>query len=143
MKLCDLLSLVATIASGAPLDKVNEVEPYKVAQIAKDIHYEQLGKDLIFRKVTGQKAELTDELFETQALPSCVLFSFMYEDKRWYAEETDTGLEMQNLLDTKVDEKSYRYVILGANLISKEVSNYIVKMDHYRGTLLVELVPTR
>ena len=143
MKLCDLLSLVATIASGAPLDKVNEIEPYKVAQIAKSIHFEQLGNDLVFRKVTGQKAELTEAVFEAQAMPACVLFSFMYEDKLWYAEETDTGLEMQNLLDTKADEKSYRYVILGANLISEEVSNYIVKLDHYRGTLLVELVPTR
>ena len=55
MKLCDLLSLVATIASGAPLDKVNEVEPYKVAQIAKDIHFEQGGNDLIFRKKQGKR----------------------------------------------------------------------------------------
>ena len=143
MKLFDLLGLVAGAASGIPLDKLGEVELEKIAQIANDIHFEQLGKDLIFRKVTGQKAELTEDLLDADSrMPAVVLFSFMYEDKVWSVQETDTGDEMQALLDSKVDEASYRYVILGAHLITEDVQKYDAKLGGYRGTLLVELTPT-
>ena len=143
MRLCDLLGLTAAVASGISLDQVSEVEAEKIAQIVRDIHFEQHGKDLIFKEVTGQKAELTEEVLGTHSnMPAVVLFSFMYEDKVWSAEETDTGADMQALLDTKVDEKSYRYVILGANLITEEVQHYDIKLGYYRGTLLVELIPT-
>lgn len=143
MKLCDLLGLTAAVASGISLDQVSEVEAEKIAQIVRDIHFEQHGKDLIFKEATGKKAELTEEVLGTHSnMPAVVLFSFMYEDKVWSAEETDTGVEMQDLLDTKVDERSYRYVILGANLITEEVQHYDIKLGYYRGTLLVELFPT-
>lgn len=142
MKLCDLLGLVATVASGMPLDMTSDVESYKIAQIAKDIHLEQSGEDLFFREVTGQKAEITEYLLGADLrMPAVVLFSFMYEDKVWFAQETDTGEEMQALLDTKIDEASYRYVILGAHLITDSVQTYDIKLGHYRGTLLVELTP--
>ena len=143
MRLCDLLGLTAAVASGISLDQVSEVEAEKIAQIVNDIHFEKHGKDLFFKEVTGQKAELTEEVLGTHSnMPAVVLFSFMYEDKVWSAEETDTGVEMQDLLDTKVDERSYRYVILGANLITEEVQHYDIKLGYYRGTLLVELIPT-
>ena len=142
MKLFNLLGIVATVASGTPLDKVDDVESYKIAQIAKDIYLEQSGEDLFFREVTGQKDEVTEELLGTDLrMPAVVLFSFLHEDKVWCATETDTGAEMQKLLDTKTDEPSYRYVILGAHLIADSVRTYDIKLGHYRGTLLVELTP--
>ena len=47
MKLCDLLGLTAAVASGISLDQVSEVEAEKIAQIVRDIHFEQHGKDLL------------------------------------------------------------------------------------------------
>ena len=143
MKLCDLLGLVAGAASGIPLDKINEVEPSKMAQIAKDIHLEQLGKDLIFRKVTGKKAEVSEDLLLAQSrMPACMLFSFAHEDKHWSVMETDTVEELKDLLDSKVDDASYRYVIMGAHWITDKVQQYSAKLGHYRGSLLIELTPT-
>ena len=79
MKLCDLLSLVATIASGAPLDKVDEIEPCKVAQIAKNIHFEQVGNDRILIFTFDGTTEIGDRtkyyiVCEIMAQKSNVIF---------------------------------------------------------------------
>lgn len=143
MKLCDLFGLVATAASGSPLDRMGEIESYKMAQLAKDVHFEQHGKDLVFRNVTGQKAEVTEEVLGADSrISAFVLFSFSQVDKRWSALETFALEEMWDLLDSKEDEASYRYVILGAHLITDKVRDYTANLGHYRGALLIELTPT-
>ena len=60
-------------------------------------------------KKTGKKVDLTEELLEEDfRMPAVLLFSYSTETNLWSAMETDTGLEMQELLDTKVDEPSHR-----------------------------------
>lgn len=143
MRLCELLEIVSAVALGIPLDKHEDVAPGKIAQMVDNIHLERVGKDLVFRSVTGKKADLTEELLKEHfRMPAVLLFSYSPETNLWSAMETDTGLEMQELLDTKIDEPSHRYVILGAHLITENVEHCDAKIGGYRGTTLIELIPT-
>ena len=143
MRLCELLEIVSAVALGIPLDKHEDVAPGKIAQMVDNIHLERVGKDLVFRSVTGKKADLTEELLEEDfRMPAVLLVSYSTETNLWSAMEMDTGLEMQELLDTKVDEPSHRYVLLGAHLITENVEHCDAKIGGYRGTTLIELIPT-
>lgn len=139
MRYISLLGLVATIASERPLDSIDSIEEYKIAQMASDICAEQDAIVLHFKRVSENRAEITPELLDSDFLYApFVLFSYNYETQHWSAEETDSIDYFKRMLKFKESESSYRYAIIGAGSINSSAS-IKVKMGSLYNTLLVEL----
>ena len=139
MKYISLLGLVATVASGKPLEEISEIEEYKIAQMASDIIVEDKGLILDFKKTGEQRTEITEKLLDTDYLYApFILFSFNYNEKRWSAEQADDFGYFKKILELKENEPSYRYAIIGAGSI-KDTDYVGVKIDSLYRTLLVKL----
>ena len=140
MRLISLLGIVATVASGHPLEDMNKIELSKIAEIALDIEVEVSSICLSFQRVSEKKTEITPELLETDFLYApYILFSYNYEERHWYAEQTDDLSYFKRMLKFKENESSYRYGIIGAGSIP-DAANIRVKLGRLNNTLIVELL---
>lgn len=140
MKYISLLGLVATLASNYPLENIEYIEEYKIAQIAVDLIVEvQDGLILNFKKVSENRAEITPELLDTDFLYApFILFSFNYKEHRWFAEQTDDINYFKRMLKFKESEPTYKYAIIGAGSI-KDTANIRLQIDSIHHTLIAEL----
>ena len=137
MRYISLLGLVATIASGRPLDSIESIEEYKIAQMASDICAEQDAIVLHFKKVSDNRAVVTPELLDSDFLYApYILFSFNYESNQWSAEETDSLEYFKRMLKFKENEPTYKYGIIGAGLIKDSAK---IKLSSIHHTLIAEL----
>ena len=140
MRLISLLGLVATVASGYPLEEMSRVEPFKIAEIALDIEVEVSSICLSFQRVLEKKTKITDELLETDFLYApYILFAYNYKERHWYAGQTDDLSYFKRMLKFKENEPSYRYGIIGAGSIP-DAANIRVKLGRLHNTLIVELL---
>lgn len=139
MKYVTLLGLVATIASGYPLENLSCIEEFKIAEMAADIFVEQQGDNLVFKKISGKKSDITPELLASDFLYAPYIV-FSCSHGRWFAEQTDSLDYFKRMLKFKKNEDSCKYAIIGADRISLTADLVDVKFDNHSNTLLVELV---
>ncbi len=139
MRLISLLGMVATVASGLPLNQVEKVELLRVGLIAADIFVEKQGNSLIFKKVSNP-AEITSELLDAD-LDIAPYIVFSLKDSHWSAEQTMTIDMFKRLLKVKENDGAYKVAIIGADKINDSVDKCNIKLNALCGALLVEMSP--